>query len=105
MEERGRYYAILVAEPGDAEAPYRGGERELLLRVGPLLVKAPNDAMRRRWREERAHLGRVVAGLSRHPSAENEAKLEVVRREVEVVEAILERLGPLGDTGRGDERG
>ncbi|MEO1267906.1 MAG: tRNA (adenine(22)-N(1))-methyltransferase TrmK [Myxococcota bacterium] len=95
LEERGWVYTILVAERGDPEAPYRGQtlDREALLRAGPLLLQSPNEAQRIRWREEKAHLLRVMNGVRRNPSPRNQAKLAQVNREMSTVEAILKALG------------
>ncbi|HEY8342557.1 MAG TPA: class I SAM-dependent methyltransferase [Calditerricola sp.] len=76
LEEDGRLYEVLVAEPGDGGAPYRDGElpEEELLEVGPHLWRKAAPLLVRRWEAERNHLSRVCAQLARAKSAKAQAK-------------------------------
>lgn len=89
LEEDGRLYEVLVAEPGDGRAPYRDGElpEEELLEVGPHLWRKAAPLLLRKWEAERDHLARVCAQLARAESAAAAAK----RAELERQRSALDR--------------
>lgn len=62
LEEDGKIYEVLVAEPGNGSGPY-SDKQEAELLMGPFLMKEKNDVFRKKWRAEREHWLRILEQL------------------------------------------
>ena len=94
LEEKGRFYAVVVAEPGAPTNNYRDSPLtlEVMMEAGPFLIRDPSPAHRRRWLEELAHLERIASNLRQHASARNLEKLAEVLEAITSANAVLELL-------------
>ena len=91
LEERGRFYVVIVAEPGDPSLPYAGLSLDLetSMEAGPILLQNPCGPHRRRWEEERDHLTSIINQLSSHPSPRNITKRATVTQQRDAATDIL----------------
>lgn len=107
LEEDGKIYEILRAvkeERADElnEELYSGlplrlsrsepSSEELLLKMGPYLLRTPGETFVRKWRSELAKRQRIAEQLSRSDMAEAGARQEQLRKEMAAIEEVLECL-------------
>ncbi|MFC3882949.1 tRNA (adenine(22)-N(1))-methyltransferase [Bacillus songklensis] len=89
LEEDGRIYEIIAAEPGDALKPY-GEKREAGLLLGPMLMRERNEAFVKKWTHELNHWKRVIAQLEKtEENRENKARKEELQQAVAIIEEVL----------------
>ncbi|MDP4096971.1 tRNA (adenine(22)-N(1))-methyltransferase TrmK [Paenibacillus sp. P96] len=102
LEEDGKIYEVLTALP-EAEsslsqeelyAPVQleGGlalASDLLIRMGPHLVKTPNEVFFKKWRGEIAKLQSVLKQVERSELESAREKKEELRRQIEQLEEVL----------------
>lgn len=88
LEEDGKVYEILVAERGNALAPYTE-KKESELVFGPFLLKERNDAFTKKWSGELANLQRVYEQIRKGAETE-EAQLR--KQEIEKRMAIIQEV-------------
>lgn len=94
VEERGKYYEILMAEPGQGEAPYiglDGEEREQALYMGPFLLQEKDEVFISKWTEEYEQKRRIIASLARAVSPESREKKEKFIRELSWIEGAIKK--------------
>ena len=91
VEERGRQYDTFVATPGDGEAPYRSGDLEALLELGPFLSARPSAAFGRKWREKLKHLRVVADGRRRSEDLVGADEADAL---IAAVQTVLDRGRP-----------
>lgn len=104
LEEDGKTYEILTAVPeGDAggltndqlyqERELGGGAvvcgKELLLQMGPWLLRAPNDAFIAKWQSEIAKLEGILTSLSRSELESAEDKRNQIRAQITQISEVL----------------
>lgn len=91
IEEYGKFYEVLVAEPGDGQSPYQGeGELELELEAGPLLIQQKSPVFLRKWRHERLKKKNIYNQLLQASPTENIAnKKQRLLREINEMEEML----------------
>lgn len=92
VEERGKYYEILMAEPGQGEAPYiglEGEKREQALYMGPYLLKEKDEAFISKWTKEYEQKRSIIASLERSASPESEEKKAKFIRELNWIEEVI----------------
>lgn len=100
VEEDGHFYVILSAVPespscrnAELYAPYSlngvAVGRELLLRMGPRLVKRPCAAFFRKWEREREQMRRIVDSLRRSDTEEAAAKRAELERQIGQIGEVL----------------
>jgi tRNA (adenine22-N1)-methyltransferase len=88
LEDDGKMYEILVAEPGDPAKPYHDLEKELLL--GPFLMKEKSREFRKKWAEELARWEKIVRDLDQSPPRpETAAKKEEILQKISIVKEAL----------------
>ena len=89
LEEDGKIYEILIADPGDPEKPY-GADREKGLRFGPFLMKEQNETFRKKWLHEKSHWERIASGLNgRANKPETEKRLKELTEQIRQAEEVL----------------
>lgn len=89
IEEDGKYYEILMAEPGRAEQPYEGLdhlERERAVLMGPFLLKQKTDAFIEKWQSEIEKRNKIVSSLQNTNGEDKEDKLKKVLEEITIME-------------------
>lgn len=94
IEEDEQFYEILMAEPGDGQAPYLGlGEREMeqALLMGPYLLKEKNEVFLDKWTGELRKRKRIIASLEQARGEEKEERLHVILEEKKLIEEALSR--------------
>jgi tRNA (adenine22-N1)-methyltransferase len=89
LEEDGRIYEIIAAEPGDALKPY-GENTAAGLLLGPLLMHEKNSAFIKKWTHELNHWKKVIAQLEQtKETPENKARKEELQQAVAIIEEVL----------------
>jgi tRNA (adenine22-N1)-methyltransferase len=101
LEEDGHFYEVLAADraddPGEADELYNGfvlscglaaGE-ELLLKMGPLLLRRPTDPFVRKWEGEAKKLDAICRQIERSGSDPAQERLKALRREAEQIREVL----------------
>ncbi|MCR8672125.1 tRNA (adenine(22)-N(1))-methyltransferase TrmK, partial [Agrococcus sp. HG114] len=63
LEEDGKYYEVLVAEPGDPRIPYTELSKELLL--GPFILNKKDIHFREKWQAELNTWEKILQGLEK----------------------------------------
>lgn len=94
VEEEGMYYEILMAEPGEADAPYQGltnEERERAILMGPYLLQTKPEAFHRKWEMEVQKRKNVLASLEYSQSAAGEEKGNRVLEEIKRIKEGLSK--------------
>jgi tRNA (adenine22-N1)-methyltransferase len=89
LEEDGKHYEVLMAEPGIPEKPYEHfneTEKERAILMGPFLLQNKTTAFIRKWKKELEKRTKIVSSL-RHTSGEDkEEKLQQVLAEISLME-------------------
>lgn len=90
LEEDGKIYEILVAEPGDPQKAY-GKNRPLDVQMtfGPLLLAEGSEEFQKKWRREWRKKRRVAESLSRSSREEAKRKLDEVQKEIKMIEEVV----------------
>ncbi|MGO4887209.1 tRNA (adenine(22)-N(1))-methyltransferase [Anaerobacillus sp. MEB173] len=89
LEEDGKVYEILVAEPGQGGRPYSDQIRVELL-LGPYLMKKKSDAFRKKWMLEVKNWNRVLQQLDNaNQTDELIQRKEDLRKRINQVEEVL----------------
>ncbi|MGG1942707.1 tRNA (adenine(22)-N(1))-methyltransferase TrmK [Paenibacillus polymyxa] len=103
MEEDGKIYEVLTAVPASESSLkqdelYRAWElpgsslvltEDLLMQLGPLLVKAPNETFFSKWQLEIRKLQDVLAQVARSDQESAQHKQEQLRKQIEQLEEVL----------------
>ncbi len=91
LEEDGIIYEILVAEPGEPLAPYKGKERsvEELIRIGPHLWEVQPPVLAQKWERERAKWRHILAKMTASDREETRERQRQIRRELEWIEGVI----------------
>lgn len=101
VEEEGRFYVVLSAVPESSSrrsaelyAPLAldGGVvvgRELLLRLGPHLVRRPSAVFCRKWEREIEKMSRIVDNLRRSETEEAAAKRAELEKQIRQIGEVL----------------
>lgn len=102
LEEDGKIYEILVAEPEGASAisnedVYKertlpGGSlltKQWLLRFGPWLTRQPEPVFYDKWTDELEKMERILDSLSRSELSTAAAKADDMRKEINVIQEVL----------------
>ncbi|MBP1914803.1 tRNA (adenine(22)-N(1))-methyltransferase [Lederbergia galactosidilytica] len=88
IEEEGKFYEILVAEPGNPTLPYIDLSKEFLL--GPFLLKQRNDHFKQKWNAELKIWEKVLQELNKaEENQATEAKKQALLRKIEMVREEL----------------
>ena len=89
LEEDGRIYEVLVAEPGTPSAPYIESKQAGLL-VGPFLLKEKNDAFIKKWTHELSHWKKILSQIENAPRTdENDQKMKELHEKISIVQEVL----------------
>ncbi|MBY0026894.1 tRNA (adenine(22)-N(1))-methyltransferase TrmK [Priestia aryabhattai] len=88
IEEDGRMYEVIVAEPGNALAPYNG-EVEAGVLMGPILKEKRSSAFMTKWAHELNHLKQIVSQMEQAQSEESKAKLQKLTQDISLIEEAL----------------
>jgi tRNA (adenine22-N1)-methyltransferase len=82
VEESGRFYATIAAEPGQPVLDHPSLSAEDLFAAGPCLVRDPSPVVRAFWTREEKRLRAVIAGMPTRRVASLEAgrRLHLARR-------------------------
>lgn len=91
LEEDGILYEILVAERGEAEAPYNQPDRsrQELLRIGPFLWQEKPPLLYTKWQHEKEKWIKVRAQLERSEKPEAKERLKQIETEIEWIDGVL----------------
>lgn len=91
LEEEGKIYEILCFIQGDGKKPYDQSDQsiELLLRLGPFLIKRQDEVFRKKWIREIAQLERVIKQLTNANCTEVRNKREQLEMEIEAIRRII----------------
>lgn len=91
LEEDGILYEILVAERGDANAPYAQTDRTLeeLVRIGPFLWQEKPPQLHTKWQHEREKWTKVRTQLERSDKPEAKERLKQIESEIEWIDGVL----------------
>ncbi|MFS0612665.1 tRNA (adenine(22)-N(1))-methyltransferase [Lederbergia ruris] len=88
IEEEGKYYEILVAEPGNPTLPYTNLSKEFLL--GPYLLKKRNIHFKKKWQDELRIWEKVLQELNKaEKNEETEAKKAALIQKIKMVKEEL----------------
>lgn len=89
IEEDGKYYEVLMAEPGNEHQTYEGmdqQEKERAILMGPFLLKEKSAEFIHKWQGEIEKRNKIVASLQ-HTSGEDKGdKLKHVLEEISIME-------------------
>lgn len=89
LEEDGKIYEVLMAKPGDPEAPY-GKDREKELLLGPFLLKECSNVFRKKWESESRHWRQIIDRLEENGKTESaKDKLKQLHTSLQWVEEAL----------------
>jgi tRNA (adenine22-N1)-methyltransferase len=91
LEEDGIIYEILVAERGEAAAPYEKKDRTLaeLLRIGPFLWEAKTSVLADKWRNEQEKWQKVLTQLQRSDKPEAAERIKQIEAELEWIDGVI----------------
>ncbi len=87
LEEDGHIYEILVADRGNALAPYTE-EKEKDLYFGPYLVQQQNRAFIKKWTHERDKLIKIT-GQMKQATQPDEEKIKQFQDRIEWIEEVI----------------
>lgn len=91
LEEDGKIYEVLVADRGDADAPYQHTTLEKGLLAGPFLMKEKSEPFLKKWKQECEHYHRIIDSISgASPSDENEAKKKELHELIAMLKEVME---------------
>ncbi len=91
LEEEGKIYEILVAEPGDPFLPYGGTNRDASLLMGPFLMKEKSAVFVKKWSNELKSWQKILENLSRaSDTPENRRRKDEFSRKIKLVEGVLQ---------------
>ncbi|WP_096153365.1 MULTISPECIES: tRNA (adenine(22)-N(1))-methyltransferase [Bacillus] len=89
LEEDGRIYEVLVAEPGNPSAPYTENKQAGLL-VGPFLLEEKNETFRKKWTHELSHWQKIFSQIENAPITEdNVQKIKELQEKINIVQEVL----------------
>lgn len=93
VEEKGKVYEILMAEPGPGEAPYAGlteDEKAQALFMGPYLLKEKSEAFRQKWKREYELRQQILSSLAQSDSPESREKEAQLLKELQWIEGVIQ---------------
>ncbi|RWZ60054.1 tRNA (adenine-N(1))-methyltransferase [Halobacillus fulvus] len=88
LEENGHIYEILVAEKGDAHAPYSEVELEKELWLGPFLMRQKNEVFQKKWEEELNKKQKILEQIKQSTKDQQE-KIKEFEQEIQWLEEVL----------------
>ncbi|WP_147532385.1 tRNA (adenine(22)-N(1))-methyltransferase [Bacillus marasmi] len=89
LEEDGKVYEVIVAEPGEPRTGYSENLEAGFL-LGPILTKKQNEPFRIKWEGELANWRRILAQMEQgNESAENELRKQDIHQKMRIVEEAL----------------
>ncbi|HET7579367.1 MAG TPA: tRNA (adenine(22)-N(1))-methyltransferase TrmK [Bacillales bacterium] len=89
MEEAGKIYEILIAEPGDGGAPYQSAGKAGF-RFGPFLMQEKSPVFQKKWRAEIKKWKRIEAQLDQAAETEERARRkQILRQKIRETEEML----------------
>ncbi|MDQ0339656.1 tRNA (adenine22-N1)-methyltransferase [Caldalkalibacillus uzonensis] len=89
VAENGKHYEILMAEPGDGEAPYAGlssQQKAQAILMGPFLLAEKNEAFQDKWQQEYEQRKRILSSLKKSESETSKDKREYIEQELRLIE-------------------
>lgn len=104
LEEDGKIYEVLIAEPAEQtglemtnETLYKeytldGGivlSTDWLLRFGPWLIQRPTSVFHSKWKSEIQKLNGILRSLSKSEQASAEEKSAIIRTDIKLIEEVL----------------
>jgi tRNA (adenine22-N1)-methyltransferase len=92
IEEDGKVYEILTADRGEPQRPYSKEQQAKELLLGPFLMKARNEAFRKKWTQESAQWKNILANMEKAAQTDelNERKNEL-KNKIQMVEEVLSK--------------
>ncbi|MEL3972846.1 tRNA (adenine(22)-N(1))-methyltransferase TrmK [Rossellomorea oryzaecorticis] len=92
IEEDGKVYEILTADRGEPERPYSNEQQAKELLLGPFLMKARNEAFRKKWMQESAQWKNILDNMEKAAQSDalNERKNEL-KNKIQMVEEVLSK--------------
>ncbi|TDL82269.1 tRNA (adenine(22)-N(1))-methyltransferase [Peribacillus frigoritolerans] len=92
LEEDGKIYEILIAEKGEAKAPYQHTALQKGLLVGPFLMEEKTEPFLKKWAQEIEHNRRILTSIeSAALSPGNEAKKKELNDLIEMLEEVTRK--------------
>ncbi|WP_379138214.1 tRNA (adenine(22)-N(1))-methyltransferase [Paenibacillus sp. sgz500958] len=108
LEEDGKIYEVLTAVLETSDSSVMSNEelykplslnngkmvcgRELLLQMGPWLLRAPNEVFHAKWNSEISKLEMILASLSRSELEAAEEKRKAIKARIQEITEVLECL-------------
>lgn len=91
LEEDGKIYEILVAEPGNPHKPYKDINFQTSLLMGPFLIARKPESFMKKWRGEVDNWRRILSKLEgATDSEENIKKKQELQGKIQMVEEVLD---------------
>lgn len=91
LEEDGKIYEVLVAEPGEPKKPYLGKDRDASLLMGPFLIERQTKAFRKKWNNEVQTWRKILRSLqTASETPENLLRREELNKKIIMVEEALQ---------------
>lgn len=93
IEEEGKFYEILMAEPGDPSLPYQGLstiQKKRAILMGPFLLKEKSEAFVKKWRSEIEKRRKILMSLKEADGEEKELREQQISAEVILIEEGIE---------------
>lgn len=93
VKEEGKYYEILMAEPGDPWQPYQPfhseRDKEIATLMGPFLLAEGSPAFKEKWEQEIEKRKKILHSLEQAEGMENEQRKHEVQEEIRKIEEGL----------------
>ncbi|GAA0362722.1 tRNA (adenine(22)-N(1))-methyltransferase [Bacillus horti] len=95
IKEDQKYYEVLMAERGNAEAPYQSyatqRDRKRAVLMGPFLSQDPNEAFREKWEQEVDKRNKILESLAHSEGIDKQDKIDKVKDEMALIEEGLKQ--------------
>jgi tRNA (adenine22-N1)-methyltransferase len=88
LEEDGKIYEILIAEPGEPLKPYEV-DHEKRIQFGPFLMKQQSSVFVKKWMQEKAHLVKIIEQMDASGNSGLEMKRNELLAQIAVIEEVL----------------
>lgn len=88
LEEDGKVYEILIAEPGDPLKPYED-QQDIKIQFGPFLLKKRDTVFIKKWIHEKKHLEKIIEQMDASGNNSLEEKRNEILAQIKVIEGVL----------------
>ena len=88
LEEDGKIYEILIAEPGEPLKPYED-QRDLKIQFGPFLLMKQDEIFVKKWTHEKVHFEKIIEQMDASGNNRLDAKRNEILEQIKVIEEVL----------------